>query len=566
MSQNPSNFDTDVIIVGAGPIGMTTACALQHHGIRCRIFEEKEKPKAYSRANNLWARTQELLASIGLRDVLAEQAYQIEKQTVFLDGQPLDQVKLDAVDSPYAKVLYSGQDVIEKTLSEQIARRGGSVERDRKVTSIEQDETGVYVFVEPASDAQPGAQPERLRCRYVVGADGNEGTIRKAVGLDFETEKFEHRANRQVDAKLHWPRSTEPNQLWFFTYHNGFSGVMPVWGGYHRLFFLEDDDQMPDRDPTLDEIQTRAREITGDDTLTLTDPIWFSHSRFQYGVAPAYAKDRVFLVGDAGHFTLPIGGQGMNAGFHDAIGIAWRLAMSLKGYASPVVLDSYNAERHTEHVKLNEKQVSGFKRLMYRSKLEDTLLDVAGKAIPNLGSQLFGSDDLQQMLVGYGKSPLSAEHLSLRQLLRSDVPQAGDRAPDAEVTDHEANPIQLFSTLYNPDGWSYGWSLLAFDGRKSDVGKQLLSAVAGVSQWACIRPRLVLAAPVVSEVGASSVMRLLDRDGQAHSAYGLEGIPALVLIRPDGHIAFHGPADQPELLREFCSQVFVAKDEPVDIA
>ncbi|MBC3788670.1 FAD-dependent oxidoreductase [Spirosoma utsteinense] len=190
MSQDSLNFDTDVIIVGAGPIGMTTACALQHHGVRCRIFEERKEPKEYSRANNVWARTQELLASIGLRDVLAEQAYQIEKQTVFLDGQPLDQVKLDEVDSPYPKVLYSGQDVIEKTLSEQIARRGGSVERDRKVVSIEQDDEGIYVTVVTASDEQANAKPQRLRCRYVVGADGYEGTIRKAVGLDFETEKI----------------------------------------------------------------------------------------------------------------------------------------------------------------------------------------------------------------------------------------------------------------------------------------------------------------------------------------------------------------------------------------
>lgn len=97
------------------------------------------------------------------------------------------------------------------------------------------------------------------------------------------------------------------------------------------------------------------------------------------------------------------------------------------------------------------------------------------------------------MLVSYAKSPLSDEHLSLRQLLRADVPQAGDRAPDAEVTDHQTKPISLFSTLYNPDGWTWGRSLLVFAGRKPDVGSQLLSAVAGVSQWACIRPCLVLA-------------------------------------------------------------------------
>lgn len=85
-----------------------------------------------------------------------------------------------------------------------------------------------------------------------------------------------------------------------------------------------------------------------------------------------------------------------------------------------------------------------------------------------------------------------------------------------------------------------------------------------VTDWEWIRPRLVLAASAAPGVEASSVTYLFDRDGQAHSAYGLEGIPALVLIRPDGHIAFHGPADSPELLRQYCDNVFAKKGKPAD--
>ncbi len=68
--QEKRNFDVDVIIVGGGPIGLTTACALAHHGVTFRLFEQRHEPRAHSRANNLWARPQELLASIGLRDAL----------------------------------------------------------------------------------------------------------------------------------------------------------------------------------------------------------------------------------------------------------------------------------------------------------------------------------------------------------------------------------------------------------------------------------------------------------------------------------------------------------------
>ena len=561
-AEEKPTFDIDVLIVGAGPIGLTTANALRHHGVACRILEEKPEPSKYSKANNVWARSQELLDSIGLRAPLAEKSYLVGTTNVFIDDRPLDEVKHDQVASPYPQALYSGQDVVEKTLAGELEKRGVKVERGRKAVTIEPDDEGVTVLVTATEEKDaPSGEFERIRCRYLVGADGTEGTVRKALGLDFETKKFEGRANHQGDAKLSWQRSTDPNQLWFFTYHNGFAGIMPVWGGYHRLFFLEDEKLVPDRDPTIEEIQQRAREVTGDDTLTLTDPIWLSHGKFQHAVSAAYSKGRVYLAGDAGHFTLPIGGQGMNAGFHDAVGLAWRLAMTLNGHAAPLLLDSYSPEHQGTHADLDARQATGFERLMYRNRVEDALLSAVGQAVPNIGSQLFGSDDLQQLSISYPDSPLSEDHLKLRQLLHPGAPQAGDRAPDAKVTTPTGETITLFSSIYNPDGQSYGWSLLAFDGRQAEATPALLTAVAAIAGWDWVRPRLVLAAPLSPVAQGSSATRLADRDGHAHSAFGLEGIPALVLVRPDGHLAFRGPADEPELLRQYCEKIFgPAKD------
>ncbi len=513
ISSNATEFDTDVIIVGAGPIGLTTACALRHHGVRCRILEERTETKPNSRANNVWARPQELLASIGIRDALAEKSYRIKQVNTYLNGQPINPVDVDQVASPYPQVLYSGQDIIEQTLSQVVADRGSAVERGKKVVGIEQDDEGVNVTIAECSDQDDAqdAPSEQLRCRYLVGADGTVGNIRKAIGLDFDTEKFEGRANRQIDAKLKWRRTTEPDQLWFFYYHNGFCGIMPIWGGYHRLFFLQDDAGVPDRNPTLEEIQVLAREVTEDDTLTLSDPLWLSHSRFKYGVASSYASGRVFLVGDAGHYTLPIGGQGMNAGFHDAIAIAWRLAMTLDSHAEPVVLDSYNDERQGEHARLSDQQAKGFRNVVYRSPIADYALDLAAKVMPNIGSLIQGTDDLQQMSVSYPKTPLNEDHLGgLRELLHAHVPHPGDRAPDADVTNSDGSRTNLFPYIYNPDGRTWGWALLAFDGRQAAAGSQLLAALTEVAQWDWIRPRLVLAAPIAPEVAASDVVCLSD--------------------------------------------------------
>lgn len=544
------NLHTEVLVIGAGPIGLTVANALNHHGIRFRILEQRTERNENSKANNVWSRPQELLASIGVRDAIAQFSYSVTDVNVLLNGKPLDSVPIKNVDSPYRAALYTGQDVIETTLADLIEQVGARVERGRHVRTLTQDSQGVDVVVDPADGTDGPA--ERIRCRYVVGADGTNSVTRHAINVDITDEPLEGRATRQIDAKLSWRRPADPDQLYFFTYRNGFAGIMPVWGGYHRLFFLEDEAEVADRDPTLREMEARARTITGDPTLSLSDPIWFSHGRFSHGVAPTYSRQRVLLAGDAGHHTLPIGGQGMNAGIHDAIGLAWRLAMVLNNAGGPTVLESYSAERQRAHSELDADQTAGFKRLMYRSPLGDVALNVARRTVPNLGAKMFGADDLQQLAVAYPGSPLSEDHLVTRPWHRS-RPRAGDRAPDARVTCHEGTTT-MFQHIYNPSGHTWGWSLLAFDGRNQKSRPDLERAVAAASHFDWVHAHLVLSEPKHDEESGGA-LRLFDLDGEAHGAYGLVGTPALVLIRPDGHIALRAPADADQLLQRYCARL-----------
>ena len=294
--------------------------------------------------------------------------------------------------------------------------------------------------------------------------------------------------------------------------------------------------------------------MTEDETLTLTDPIWLTHSRFQHGAAAHYAKDRVLLVGDAGHLSLPAGGQGMNSGFHDAIGVAWRLAMILAGKGTPTLLDSYDKERGGEHRRLDAQQVRGFQNSVYRGKMKDAAMDVAARFIPAIGTLIQGSSDLQQLTVSYPESSLSEDRLgSLRDLLSRHVPKAGERAPDAKVIAANGASTTLFAHVYNPDGWSWGWALLAFDGRQAEALPILKRAFVEVACWSWIRPRLILGAAIARE---KDPIVLSDLDGEAHAAYGIGADAALILVRPDGHIAFRGQAHQPDMLRAYCMKVF----------
>ena len=544
------DHDIDVAIVGAGPIGLTLACALAHHGVRFRLFEKRTEPPKYSKANNLWARPQELLAAVGVRDALAAKSYAVSTVNVVIDGTVLQQDD-DAAASPYADVLYSGQDVIQTTLADVVESHGYQVERGRTVLSVRQDDDAATLVVGDDRDPdEQGGQGEVVRARYVVGADGISGLLRDELGLTVDTESFEGRATRMVDARLSWRRPVDPDQLWFFTYRDGFAGVMPVWGGYHRVFMLEDDQVVPDRDPTAEEVQHRLREVTGDDTVTLTDPIWTSHGTFRHGTAAAYGSGRVFLAGDAGHNTLPIGGQGMNAGIHDAVGLAWRLAMTLAGTAGPAVLSSYSAERQRAHAELDDQQARGFRQLMYRNPVEDLLLRGAVAVVPDLASKIFGGSDMEQLGVAYPDSPLSQDGLSTLRSRRRVAP-AGHRAPDAPVVEEDGRRTTLFGEIYPTDGCTWGWTLLAFDGARADSHDQLLAAVSATGTRDWIRPRLLVADPAAAADSPSSVPRLFDLDQHAHTAFGLQDTPALVLVRPDGHIAFRGTADAGDDLQRY---------------
>ncbi len=112
-------------------------------------------------------------------------------------------MELDQVSSPYPNVLYSGQDVIETTLNERLEAAGGRIERGCEVIDVDSDDTGVTVTFKRGE-----GPPERLRCRYLVAADGAKSTVRSRIGLDFEPERFEGRMNRQADAKLSWRMCT----------------------------------------------------------------------------------------------------------------------------------------------------------------------------------------------------------------------------------------------------------------------------------------------------------------------------------------------------------------------
>jgi 3-(3-hydroxy-phenyl)propionate hydroxylase len=531
----------DVVIVGAGPTGLTLASDLMRLGVNFRIFDQKLKPEEYSKASNLWSRTQEIAAAIGFLDKLLSKTLELHTAHIYAYGKYMGCLPTGSKPSPYSEPLATHQGFLEQTLVNFLNDGGQNVDYDNSVVNVHQSSDYITVTV------KRDCVQETVCCRYLVACDGNRSVIREMAGFSLEETSLPVKVIRQIDSRVRWSHGSTNDQLFFFLFDNGYTGVIPLPDGYYRCFICQDEQQIPERQPTLAEMETSLMEVIQDPLFELYDPVWFSYGKFRSGVATEYQKGRIFLAGDAGHVSMPIGAQGMNSGMQDAFNLGWKLAAVLQGRAKPSLLKSYAIERHQVHSEIAQAQTDEFNRLMCPNWLQKKVMGLFGPFILSRqkGVELSKRDE-SHLAINYPISPLTKECLDNHGV------RAGDRAPDARVVGLSSLvTTQLFKFIYNDT-----WTLFVFQGKSNNiVDQELYDLVRTInSQSTEIRAFLLLVDSCASYVH-TNVPILLDLEFFAHKAYKIKK-PSIFIIRPDGYIGYRGKATAIDQVFTYLNKIF----------
>jgi len=323
-------YDTDVLVIGAGPSGLTLAASLVKQGVATTVVDRQAAGANTSRAAVVNARTLEVLDDLDVARRLVKEGIHAPRFTIRDGRRTLIPVAFSVLPTDYPYSLMVPQATTERLLLERRTELGGTVLRPKTLASLIQDADGVTATFDDG---------ELIRARYVVGADGMHSIVREQAGIGFEGGAYQE-SFTLADVRLRG--EAPPDEVILFWAKAGLTVVAPLPGDIYRIVAPVAD---APEEPSAAFVQQLLDERgLGAGRMVVTDVVWGSRFRIHHRVADTYRAGRLLLAGDAAHVHSPAGGQGMNLGIQDGVALAGALAAVLAG-ASDSVLDEYNATR-----------------------------------------------------------------------------------------------------------------------------------------------------------------------------------------------------------------------------
>jgi 2-polyprenyl-6-methoxyphenol hydroxylase-like FAD-dependent oxidoreductase len=419
-----------VLIVGAGPVGMTLGMALKRLNVDVRIVDQAAARTDKSKALVIWPRTLELLDIQSCAQPFLEAGHNAVGARIVAEGKLLTEIRLDSARSIYRAALMIPQSETERLLEEQMALLALEVEREVELTSFASTTDGVAAGLRHADGRE-----ESMTASYLIGCDGAHSAVRHGLDAKFEGDTL---PSDWVLADLALEGALPRDEIIICWAPDGVLVLFPISGTRFRVIADIKANGGDASAPSLEAVQMLL-DARGPAGLRAHDPIWMSNFHINERKVKSYRKGRVFLCGDAAHVHSPAGGQGMNTGMQDAFNLAWKLAMVWHGHASTALLDSYSPERSAigEQVLRNAGNLTKIAILRNPVLQEIRSLAVGALAkIPALRQRMV--DQLTEVDLNYRGIGLS---VSPPPHGASHRPAGGERAPDVALVHDGASRL-----------------------------------------------------------------------------------------------------------------------------
>ena len=328
-----NSLDTDVLIVGAGPVGLFLANECARRNMRWRLIEERSSQSEHSKALAIFPRTLEIFDMAGIVAPFLEKANRVTKVTVMIRDHRLAHMTFEPDESPYPFVAMVPQDVTERLLLEQLRRKGGDVEYEAKFILAEQDDQHVDVTIENKGKST------QVRAAVVVGCDGAHSAVRHQLNLPFEGAEYQ---GSFLLADVETNDALPADEMQLCPSEFGPVAIFPMSPTRRRVVATVENTEGDV--PSLDLVRkVLAQRAPG--AIEARALHWSSYFRIHHRQVARLRQARMFIAGDAAHIHSPFGGQGMNTGLHDVWNLVWKLDLFLKGCGNEELLDSYGSER-----------------------------------------------------------------------------------------------------------------------------------------------------------------------------------------------------------------------------
>jgi len=476
-----NTHETDVIIVGGGPTGLTAACEIALAGYKVLVFERLAEPMKQSRALTIHPRSVEIFAMRGLLESALKGGMPLPSAHFGQLPTRLDFSVLDT-DTPYT--LFVPQVVTEQILRDRAIELGVEILVSHQVENISQSNSSVTI-----KGVANGGHFTAIG-QYLIGCDGARSMVRESCNIEFVGTSTTV-TGVVADVKLDTPPEAK---LYEAANFKGRMFAVPM-GDFYRLAIIDfENTSLPThQEVTLDEVKASVKRIAGEE-WGLHDPSWLSRFGNATRNVVSYRKARIFIAGDAAHIHFPSGGQGLNVSIQDSFNLAWKIVAELDGYAPEDLLDSYHNERHPVGKRLSQNTLAQTSLFLATGEIDWALRDMV--------SDLFKSPEVNKDFA----NRIAAFDICYPEPIISNIGQAkslliGTRQRNLELTLVDGTNITLFELMH--------------DGKWLDV--QLSDKQSSLNQIPANRLKVVHLAKLPEQANWDGLKR--------------------ILIRPDGHIA-----------------------------